>query len=716
MEALLNADQEDRDGFEIVHSGPKNLDVSTLDVLHLLDHGTTHVRDAAYMHHNVFGILIEADDVDDLLDSELEDRSAMKLAELLLDLIRPPGAWCVKAEDLWSVEELWTGDNHAKQSAGKPDQPLIVRFCSASYIASREWGGPVDEKFPPFQQFHELSFIALSEDAIRKLLIYTGYATKNMYGGLDNYPKVGREFLETIFRRRRDADVQDCLLAAIATRLMVTSSIEPSLAFTTSRSNLEDYNDAMRPMEPRDQDLFLVPRNIYRRHVIGRKEPKEKYIHVFRSFGKKKTSTGRRSSTALPDTPIPELVIGESIPTRKSSYCIFLYELPFTAAAAALESSKFHCRGFSTRRLRFPFLGRASLQKPRQAPVRVADSNLVNTKSMLTTAIANLELLNNMDFTLAGYYDESSSSTSRLLYDRLSQRLHPGVPSKSKHRELRRLRRKYEAIVIDYDLKNTLQSLLDACNRRSAGSNKPAKKDKGKGREAVEGDVLPVSLSEDEEAVSVQSSDLESDDASEDDEDNEVDEESEETGEIDYEREEDLQEYMEHDNKKYKKTGRRHEIPRILKTVPHISPSKWTPKKSIIHRRRTSSSDRSRSRSHSRSSSRSRSRSNDGNNNNSSSSSRTPPQRPQKQNSHKSSIEKSKKTAAAAAAQTKTPSPRSRGLPLTSSSSPLLSKTTPTPSSSSNSSRRLVVPSSSNSESMAKQRRRSGGMEYQTPI
>ena len=62
------------------------------------------------MHHQVCGIQVAANDVEDILKSVRNEKAAKDLARELLKSLPPPDAWRITAEMI-AVECSWTGND-----------------------------------------------------------------------------------------------------------------------------------------------------------------------------------------------------------------------------------------------------------------------------------------------------------------------------------------------------------------------------------------------------------------------------------------------------------------------------------------------------------------------------------------------------------------------------------------------------------------------------
>ncbi len=99
---------------------------SLFDISHLLEFSDARksaIRDASHMHHNLYGIYITLSDVKDVLNSAKTMRSSQNLARRILKCLPYPNAWCVTAESLRAIEELWTGqDKYCMMDSGHERQ------------------------------------------------------------------------------------------------------------------------------------------------------------------------------------------------------------------------------------------------------------------------------------------------------------------------------------------------------------------------------------------------------------------------------------------------------------------------------------------------------------------------------------------------------------------------------------------------------------------
>jgi hypothetical protein len=92
-------------------SVPTQLPTAQLDVSHLLEFFDTDVmavREAKYMQHNVSGIQVTADTVEDMLSSIPDEEASQNLARDLPRSVLSSLACIITAETLNAIESLWT--------------------------------------------------------------------------------------------------------------------------------------------------------------------------------------------------------------------------------------------------------------------------------------------------------------------------------------------------------------------------------------------------------------------------------------------------------------------------------------------------------------------------------------------------------------------------------------------------------------------------------
>lgn len=123
------------------------------------------VRDARYMHRNLCGLYITKDNIDRLLRLSNNSRDAQQYARRLWRLITGNEVWALTAECLEEVERDWTGFVREGETFQKPEQIFLVAFHARSSIAHGDGIMP-EGLLRPWNQHHELTYIAVEEDAL----------------------------------------------------------------------------------------------------------------------------------------------------------------------------------------------------------------------------------------------------------------------------------------------------------------------------------------------------------------------------------------------------------------------------------------------------------------------------------------------------------------------------------------------------------------------
>jgi hypothetical protein len=272
------------------------------------------------MHHNVYGIQVTADAVEDMLSSTPDDQASQVLARRLLRSLLSPLACIVTAETLNAIEALWTGRDKECEWDGTPHDKFIARFCILSYfkVGCSESARPrpqhhLGDSPPPaknsghWQQIHELSFIAIAVDAIGALNQHANLFTEDFVKNHENRSVTESDLLISFFKSDRHASVKRCLAAAVDRQM-----IEPS------------SDSAKTSAKSRCMDVRFLPWFMYGSHLVGRKEPSVKYLRISKHYGEWISTTTVTSDTPAPVTSIPEadsavLVVGEEKRTKKSA-------------------------------------------------------------------------------------------------------------------------------------------------------------------------------------------------------------------------------------------------------------------------------------------------------------------------------------------------------------------------------------------------------------
>lgn len=304
---------------------------AALNISHLLelfDCGEHAIRDASYMHHNLYGIFITLSDVNDLLNSVKTPRASVTLARRLLKYLPPSDACCITTDSLAQIEELWSGQERScTEWQSDPGDKIIVRFCFNSYLEVRS-SSPSQ-----WQQVHDLSFVAMTEAAMDSLRISANLQRRRSSADLDKFPEVDLDDLREFFREQRHAPVKECLQRAIDSKVIRTTTEMAS--HDTPQIRILVTSEATDAV----QGIQSIAFQIYEAHVVGRKDPSEKYIHVLRHFGKqietRASDSGPLRRTSVRQHPGATSVAATGFHKRKvGSYCLFLH--PQTEAGTIL--------------------------------------------------------------------------------------------------------------------------------------------------------------------------------------------------------------------------------------------------------------------------------------------------------------------------------------------------------------------------------------------
>lgn len=247
---------------ELLTEAEQEPDIS--DALRSFDtrHGV--IRDIRYIHSRFFGLRVTGDNLDAFLRSENTPQQCRQLACSLLAHLQE--SWRVKGEMLDALESDWTGKTRREEQPHQEATFLVVAAVAA-YLT------------PDWEQTRELSYLAVEEGAVDRLLKYSGRRLAEGHT-LSDLPFVDEAgFRDSLLACRRQSAMSN--LIACISRVCLSTGI------LSSRN--EDRRDALSVISVEKSaqgitvraDTVLKPdatkrdfvRAIYDRHKIGRNEP-----------------------------------------------------------------------------------------------------------------------------------------------------------------------------------------------------------------------------------------------------------------------------------------------------------------------------------------------------------------------------------------------------------------------------------------------------------
>lgn len=243
------------------------------DALRSFDTRQGVIRDIRYIQSRFVGLHITQDNLGAFLKSTSSEQKSKELTvSLLTHLVE---CWRVKGETLTALESDWTGKDRGLEYRDQESTFLVVATVAAYFTT--DW-----------EQTRELSYIAVEEGAMGRLLKYTGL---NLADGdaLSDFPFVDKAAFSDILRVLRREEAAGANLLACISRVCLSTGI-------LSTKN-DEYKDVLTvPSVERlghglmyRADTVLKPdtatkrdfvRRIYTEHKIGRNEPFCPFLRV----------------------------------------------------------------------------------------------------------------------------------------------------------------------------------------------------------------------------------------------------------------------------------------------------------------------------------------------------------------------------------------------------------------------------------------------------
>jgi hypothetical protein len=318
---------------------PSELATAQLSIGHLLgffDDERMAVRDARFVHHNVYGILVTADNVNAILSSVRHEQASQELARKLLNSVLFPDGCIVTAETLNAIENVWTGHDRDLEWDRSPHEGYHARFCVSSCFTVESTKPVSGCHSGHWQQIHDLSFIALAGDAVSELRKRARYQRLRKSSGNHQLVNVTRDDLISILKSGRHASAKRCLAAAVDREVLVsTISTASTRAAAEADSDENGHPTGIFFDHNRKgaKDVLSLTRKLYQDHLVGRKEPSETYLRVSRHHGEQQEVTTDVSHdwpeplTNIEGDDDAVLVVGVPHSMRlRRTFCLFLHK------------------------------------------------------------------------------------------------------------------------------------------------------------------------------------------------------------------------------------------------------------------------------------------------------------------------------------------------------------------------------------------------------
>lgn len=302
-------------------------------------------RDARYMCHKLCALHLTLENLDKFLYSVSSMRESKQLARRLWRSILGSSAWSLTADCLNALEKLWTGKERELQVLQNPEQRFLVSFEIKSYFSSGEYLLLPEQLPPPGQwdQFHELTYIAIAHDALQALRERTKFSANSLRLRIEDCPNVSQKWVIDHFERIRFAPLRMCFAAAICRCCMYSSSLQSSKGDEESFAAGPDTRGRIKYFVPHlatdgslaGPGLATLPGVMYRRLKIGMTEPSETFLRVSQQFGKHDPKMVCSKRWEWPKLSLKTLqgidaLLLYAMDARKGElrYCIFTLDLP----------------------------------------------------------------------------------------------------------------------------------------------------------------------------------------------------------------------------------------------------------------------------------------------------------------------------------------------------------------------------------------------------
>ena len=242
------------------------------DALRSFDTRQGVIRDIRYIQSRCFGLHITQDNLGAFLGSTSSEQTSKQLAVLLLTHLLE--GWRVKGETLTALESDWTGKDRGLEYRDQETTFLVVATVAA-YLTT-DW-----------EQTRELSYIAVEEGAINRLLKYTGLRLADG-STLSDLPFVDKaafsDILLVLRRQPAGANLLACISrVCLSTGTLSTKSDEHKDALSVTSVERSDEglmyraDTVFKPDTATKRDFV---RKIYTEHKIGRNEPFCPFLRV----------------------------------------------------------------------------------------------------------------------------------------------------------------------------------------------------------------------------------------------------------------------------------------------------------------------------------------------------------------------------------------------------------------------------------------------------
>ncbi len=242
------------------------------DALRSFDTRQGVIRDIRYIQSRFVGLHINQDNLGAFLKSTSSEKKSKQLAVSLLTHLLE--GWRVKGETLTALESDWTGKDRGLEYQDQEATFLVVATVAA-YLTT-DW-----------EQTRELSYIAVEEGAMDRLLKYTGL---RMADGdtLSDFPFVDKaafsDILLVLRRQPAGANLLACISrVCLSTGILSTKNDEHKdvLSVTSvERSGQGLIYRADTVLKPDMATKRDFVRKIYTEHKIGRNEPFCPFLRV----------------------------------------------------------------------------------------------------------------------------------------------------------------------------------------------------------------------------------------------------------------------------------------------------------------------------------------------------------------------------------------------------------------------------------------------------
>jgi hypothetical protein len=230
------------------------------------------LRDIRYIQSRFVGLHVTEDNLGAFLKSTTTEQGSKKLAlSLLTHLLE---GWRVKGETLTAVQSDWTGKDRGLEQRDQ-EATFFMAATVAAYLT------------PDWEQTRELSYIAIEEGAVDRLLKYAGLKLADGHK-LSDFPFVDKaafcDILLVLRRQPARANLLACISrVCLSTGILSSENDEHKDVLSVTSVEKSDQgiiyraDTVFKPDTPTKRDFV---RTIYNQHRVGRNEPFCPFLRV----------------------------------------------------------------------------------------------------------------------------------------------------------------------------------------------------------------------------------------------------------------------------------------------------------------------------------------------------------------------------------------------------------------------------------------------------